>query len=171
MYHHDLDSDNSCTINGEFAEKFFVERFKERFGVEPVKAQEQQDKHHIDYFCKVKNHEMTCDVKYPKKIRREDNEVSNDFTWIELCSKGFPGWVFGKQDYIAFLLPNCREFLMVPRKKLEEYCRNSIITEVVLQQDQAYHKVYVRVNTKLEVDAVTLMSYKELEQIEKTWRM
>lgn len=176
MYRHSLDLTGNAAEEGDFAQQLFVQKFKERFGVEPTKTSLEEDRlEHKDYKFALRDnkgviHSSHCDVKAPKRIRREDTEASKDFTWVEFMSKGFPGWIYGKQDWIAFLLPDWQTFLMVKREKLLAVCNALVMQRFVLNSDEAYHKLYCRPETTLGmIDVLSLISYDEIKACEGNW--
>lgn len=178
MYRHSLDTTGKCSEDGSYAEQLFVKKFYERFKTEPIKTKKEDDKYkHIDYTFSIKDkngvlHEASCDVKYPKKIRREDKEVSKDFTWVEFVSKGHPGWMYGEQKYIAFLLPDYQTFLMVSRERLLTVCNALVSQEFVLRPDEAFHKLYCRPQLTLGLaDVMSLISYDELKTCSGNWEL
>lgn len=178
MYQHEFDVTGKCSEDGFWAEQLFEKKFFERFRVKPIKSKKNDDKYkHIDYTFSIldkngKIHTSSCDVKYPKRIRREDKEVSKEFTWIEFCSNGHPGWIYGQQKYIAFLLPDYQTFLMVDREKLLLTLKALVSQEIVLNQNEAFHKLFCRPNRNLGLtDTMTLVSYDDLKACGGNWEL
>lgn len=103
--------------------------------------------------------EFRFEVKCQKRLRREDDQTSAEWVWIEFKNiRGNPGWLYGKADIIAFEMAD--HFLLVKRQDLSDLAdklvdRFSFVREV----EQAQYRVYQRRN---RMDQVSLI---EINQI------
>lgn len=136
-YKNEFDKDGKSIEDGKRAENNFVRLFKKKFGVEPIKTPENQDKYdHIDYIMKIGSHEATVDVKSWKK--------NDKYVWVEFVSYGKLGWLYGKADYIAFENPDEQSFIVIDRKHLVAYVKCLCCVEFTNNKDEAVCKIYVR---------------------------
>lgn len=167
MYVYPEDKGQVCSTKGHYAEDLFVKTYNEKFGNKPVKTSVDEDRYyHQDFKFKLNNQNLTCDVKYPKKITRHDTKVSDKYIWIEFITKGYPGWLFGKQDYLAFLMPDFKTFKLVKRDELFQVCCQLVdIHTVVTDIRDALYKIYRRSNRfGYKHDMISLIKYEDLDR-------
>ena len=94
-----------------------------------VKSTKQQDLYeHWDVEGVLEGTRMKVDIKDVKKFNRKDMEPQDEMACVEYVGvKGYPGWVQGKADAIAFkrnkykwLVVNRQELWDMVKAKLEE---------------------------------------------------
>ena len=144
-YVNEFDKDKVDITDGKRAESNFVRLFKNKFGVEPLRATEFDDKHnHIDFYLIVKKgdttHKITTDIKSWKK--------EPEHVWVELVSYGKLGWLYGKADYIGFEMPDEKSFIMVKRVALVSLIKTACVAEFTNNKDEALFRLYVRYKGK-----------------------
>ena len=167
MYVYSEDKGKICSINGHYAEDLFVESYDKNFGIKPIKTSVNEDRYnHQDFKFILNNTQYTCDVKYPKKISRQDTTFSSEYLWVEYITKGFPGWLFGKQDYLAFLMPDLKTFKLVKTNELFNVCSKLVnLHEQVYDTSQALYKLYRRSNRfGYKDDMLSLIKYEDLDK-------
>lgn len=167
MYVYSEDVKQTCAINGTYAEELFVKTYLQKFGNEPKKTTVDEDRYnHQDYRFILGSNTVTCDVKYPKKISRHDQTFSSEYLWVEYQTKGYTGWLFGKQDYLAFLMPDLKTFKLVKREELVAVC-NQLVQKLspVFYPDEALYKMYHRHNRfDYGDDLLSLIKYEDLDK-------
>lgn len=158
MYVNQFDKGGIKSAEGNRAEQNFADLFKERFGVEPIKATADENRFlHIDYWMMVGNRKASVDVKSWK--------YEKDNVWVEFVSYGRLGWIYGGADYIGFETPDMENFIMVKREELEEYVRKKCSITFVDNKEKAVYNLYVRVkenNGVMWFDCVTLIPRNDL---------
>ena len=98
----------------------------------PVRATKQQDMfEHWDVEGELKGKHMKFDIKGMKKFNRKDPETQDKMACIEYVGvKGYPGWVCGKADAIAFKRKKNKEsnfeWLVVNRELLWQYLKSKL---------------------------------------------
>lgn len=153
-------------IEGEISEKKFEKILNSR-GFKFRKSTPYEDSiYHIDYYaCRthdLKNFDknaLSFDVKSKKRVSRNNKNYSTDFIWIELKNvKGYDGWLYGSQQFIAFEFENY--FLIVNRESLLEKV-NSLISNAkkVFRSTDALYNLYTRKNRK---DCITMITVSDL---------
>ena len=113
-------------------EEFYQEGIKDEYlvmniveqclGGKTFKANEEDDKYkHIDfYWDSPKKGLMGIDVKGIKKNNRKDDKKDDNINWIELQGiTGYPGWIYGEAEYIAFR--TYKDIIFVKREVLIEF--------------------------------------------------
>ena len=167
MYTYSEDKGQVCSINGHYAEDLFVKTYNDKFGNKPIKTSVDEDRYkHQDYKFVWNNTNVTCDVKYPKKVSRQDTTFSSEYLWVEYITKGYPGWLFGEQDYLAFLMPDLNTFKLVKRDELFNICSSLVnIYDHVYDTSQALYKIYRRSNRfGYKDDMLSLIKYSDLDK-------
>ena len=88
----------------------------------------------------------TKSYKYDVKGLRRNSRagpIDPDITWIESKNtRGEPGWVHGKADYVAFEQPNT--WVIVDRERLLDFMRKKIDPVFVDNVGDALYKLYQR---------------------------
>lgn len=128
-------------IMGSTAEELFRKIMTDE-GSTVLKSSTKQDIYdHIDFLVDGKSY----DVKGEKRLQRDTDDV-DDSIWLEKMNvRGKPGWVYGKADYIAFLIKN--EFWIVDRAKLATYLDTIIECDTIFPIKR-YKKWYRRAGRK-----------------------
>lgn len=122
-------------ITGFRAERYFVKTVS-KLGKTIIPATDDQNKkEHIDFIIDGKSYE----VKGQKRLRRipegKENLYKNLYDyrpviWLEVVGiSGYPGWLYGKADYIAHVVGN--EFWIIPRKALLKYTLDLVKDETI----------------------------------------
>ena len=96
-------------------------------GGKTFKANEEDDKYrHIDFFWESpKKGLIGIDVKGIKKNNRNDKKKDDSINWIELQGvTGYPGWVYGEAEYIAFR--TYTDIIFVKREVLVEFAEKTV---------------------------------------------
>jgi hypothetical protein len=129
--------------DGLRAEELFA-KLCEREGIEVKKSSTDEDiMGRIDYHLWNKGKKLTVDVKAMKSIKawgkKQDKKI-----WVELKSKGYPGWLYAG-------------------KALREWCDANIDRSVYcMYPDEAELIVYLRPGTN---DELSLVDAKEIEKL------
>ena len=117
----------------------------------------QEQVSHIDWIC----NKGAIDVKAMKRINRS-GDIQSKVIWIEFKgNSGRKGWLYGKQDYVAFEAPD--RFVLVKRADLQKLCEKICDTESrVDSAKDALYKIYTR---KGKLDQISLIHFNDLFQI------
>lgn len=155
--------------NGE-SMKFGLEveqKFKElaeNKGFTVLKSSREDDiKKHIDFTMTNKIYSKTIDVKGMRKISRSDNEVQDDWLWIEIhgVNKTNKGWLYGgKADLIGFQTKT--NFILVERLDLLKLIPHLVKKEYVKSPNEAKYMLYKR---KDRFDIITMINIRDLYPI------
>lgn len=154
-------------VQGHNAEQLFVDQFKKR-GYKVIKSSIGSDIHdHIDFTVSKKGKSFTVDVKSEK----DENKVYIEFKNV----RGNDGWLYGKQDYIAFVFK--KEIILVKRSKLQEMMEESMDLSVKPMKASIEQYYYVYEDEALYVllqrygreDSVALIPRNRLYDIEKSY--
>lgn len=113
-------------MRGLSAEAKVMSLTQSYFGGECVKSSKREDMFkHIDFFWIKDDHKISFDVKACKKGNRKDSDVDDQINWIEIQNiRGNPGWIYGKEDYVAFCTLN--SVIYVPRYRIPSFVNNKI---------------------------------------------
>lgn len=133
-------------------------RFKRVFSIidpdiKPATKEEQFK--HIDWHSVI----GTIDVKAMKRVTR-NSELQTEYIWIEFMNiAGYDGWLYGKQDWVAFEQVN--GFLFVRRGRLAKLA-NSLcdLTQKVSKAGDALYKSYTRKDAE---DVISMIKYSDLD--------
>jgi hypothetical protein len=90
---------------GLIDESFVMDAVKHTLGGEVEKSSGNEDvRDHIDFWWdSPKKGRIGIDVKGIKKNSRSDKKPDDTIQWLELQGvTGYPGWLYGKAEYIAF---------------------------------------------------------------------
>lgn len=164
-YQHRLDTTGQCVQRGDKAELRCYQILKS-MGRDVRLATVEEQKKHIDLVIIKNGKEITVDVKARKKIGRGDNATSDDYIWLELFTQNMPGWLIGKEDFVAFEIDE-NAFYMVEREKLLIYFIQNTLPEakIVNSPIDSCHKWYKRENGQGKYDIITTIRYDELFSI------
>lgn len=109
-------------------DEYFVMNIVEQYlGGKTIKADEKDDKYkHIDfYWDSPKKGIIGIDVKGIKKNNRSDDKKDDTINWIEIQGvTGYPGWIYGEAEYIAFR--TYTDVIFVKREVLVEFAEKVI---------------------------------------------
>ena len=134
----------------------------ERDGIEVRKSSTEEDiMGRIDYHLDKDGMNLTVDVKAMKAIKAWGNKQEKKI-WVELQSKGYPGWLYaGKADFIAFEMKDY--FLLVVKDTLRKWCDEHIDKRVYCMfPEEAELVVYLRPGTNDELSLVDAEEIKKL---------
>jgi hypothetical protein len=118
--------------NGLNDEYFVKDCIECTFGGSCYKSSANEDKYsHIDlWWDSPKGLRLGIDVKGIKKSHRYDNNIDDSIHWIEYRNiYGYPGWIYGKSDYIAFITKD--KIIFVRTKKLCKYSEDIIDGKII----------------------------------------
>ena len=137
---------------GRDAERSFVETFESQ-GHRCVKSTRHENmREHWDFLVDDK---YKVEVKARKKERRDDKSPNDEWIYVEFKNIiGYPGWLYGRADYIAFERPN--GFLVVPRVLLVKAAEDKI--KLVWTDRPTPYKSYRRWNRSDEHVGVLLIN-------------
>lgn len=138
----------------DFRKKFFLRgkeiegQFKKQLGGAVTGATLEEDKYkHWDLRVGYK-----IDVKGLKKLRRSDARTNQNYHWVEIQgTSGYPGWLYGEADYIAFELD--KYWVIVERLALVKYIESNTMDKFSTSPLPGWK--YNRAKTK---DITTLIS-------------
>lgn len=177
-YKNENDKTGRAAKRGREAEILFAKRFHAKFGIWPIKTDTYRDTfEHVDFDAAIKDeydevHTGSWDVK-SLKPRSEKVGYVEKWVWVEFLTYGHLGWLFGKADWIAFLMP-CGKFLCVNRKQLLDYCKATVNhLSFVTDKSKAPYNIYVRWHMKDGKwcqDLMTLIPTRKLFSLEH-WKL
>ena len=170
---HRLDPKGKSFSCGNEAQHLFYTSFEKRFGKHTIVEASVEDDilNRQDFvICVQKDgvlHSATVDVKSYKYINRQDNNPSNSCTWVEFMSKNRKGWLYGKEDYVAFLSPRKDKFLVVKKEDLRELAeRKCLGNSYVDRAEDALYNLYMRKERRdngiIKIDIISLIRYKDI---------
>lgn len=123
---------------------------------------------HIDLFLIRNGKTHSFDIKAQKRVSRSNSNYSDEIIWIELKNvNGNSGWLYGKQDFIAFEQADC--FIVVNRLSLVDYIESFINNDLpyVNSSKDALYKLYQRNGRK---DCITQIRTSDLYKLKhKIW--
>jgi hypothetical protein len=142
---------------GQETESNFGDLLKQQFKeVRPATLPEQYD--HIDWICE----KGTIDVKAMKRISR-GSEIQSEFIWVEFRNNaGLDGWLYGKQDWIAFESPD--RYVLVRRSELLSFCL--ALCDLENRVDQAKDALYRGYTRDGRRDLIAMIRFDDLFKIE-----
>ena len=156
MYRNQHDKDGTCAVMGNAAQERFDEVITSMNGTSTPSTTQEDIHSHIDRYVKLDDNEFSVDVKSAKATRR-DGSIVIDEVWVELINvQGNNGWLFGKEDFLAFELKKYN-FLLVPRLLLAKLCKEKIDTNcIVSRPEDALYKLYSREGRKDMISRIKL---------------
>lgn len=118
---------------------------EDTFGGTVEFATEDEDKKlHVDFWWNSpKKGRLGVDVKGIRK--NDDGEYDDTFAWLEFQNNwGFPGWIYGHEDYIAFT--TFTKVVYVKREILQKYAEGKLgnRTNYSMNKPKEYFKLYKR---------------------------
>lgn len=163
-----LDPDGTKRKEGYVVEDMFINLLKSK-GFEVLDYDKKKDIYeHKDIQFIHDGQVRSCDVKSPKRLRHSDGEYLNG-TWLEAVGPtGHPGWIYGKEDFVAFLKPDYKTFLCATLEDLQHLWESKNITNRTYMIETAWGNWYRRKNTK---EKISLFTYDEIEQLPHTVKM
>lgn len=163
VYCHKKDKTKRTGYDGAYAQDLFVSSVR-KMGFNVYNTSLSENKYlHKDYIIEQNGLKISTDVKYPKRISRYDTKPSSEWLWVEFVgTKGYPGWLYGKEDTISFLMPDFKNFMMVNRNELKDLCEKICSNEFVSNTTEAYYKRYTRTRTG-EQDVISLIRYDDIK--------
>ena len=112
---------------GLIDESFVMDAVKHTLGGEVEKSSRNEDvRDHIDFWWdSPKKGRIGIDVKGIKKNNRGDKKLDDSIQWLELQGvTGYPGWLYGKAEYIAFR--TFTKIIFVKRDRLLSFALESV---------------------------------------------
>lgn len=112
---------------GLIDESFVMDAVKHTLGGEVEKSSRFEDvRDHIDFWWdSPKKGRIGIDVKGIKKNSRSDKKPDDTIQWLELQGvTGYPGWLYGKAEYIAFR--TFTKIIFVKREKLLSFALEKV---------------------------------------------
>lgn len=136
------------------------DRFRRVFSYidpDPKEASREEQFDHIDYHSII----GTIDVKAMKRVARS-GERQTRFLWVEFRNvAGMNGWLYGKQDWMAFEKRD--GFIFVKREDLKNLAIKLCDTESYVDSPRdALYRVYSRRDAD---DVISMIKYSDLECI------
>ena len=161
MYINRFDINAECATRGKSAEDLF-ELFLQQTGKKYRPASLIEQYNHIDFIIFVEK-EVSIDVKGPKKISRTNFSADSDFIWVEFVNvRGDKGWLYGKNDLLAFYRTSDSSFYVVRTKELAELCEKLCDNKRVYSPQNALYHRYTRAGRK---DVISMIRYDDLSKI------
>ena len=138
---------NNFLKSGKIQEKEFAKLFRDS----TLSSKKEDMFEHWDVKISYK-----FDVKGLKKIKRNNDEVDENFHYIEIKNvNGNLGWLYGQADYFVFELK--KYWIIVEKIKLQEFIKSNTIKEYV--KFPTLNKLYQRSGRN---DVITLVSSYDL---------
>ena len=114
-------------LSGRLDEDFVMDAVKHTLGGEVTRSTKDEDiNRHIDFWWdSPKKGRIGIDVKGIKKNSRSDKKPDDTIQWLELQGvTGYPGWLYGKAEYIAFR--TFTKIIFVKREKLLSFALEKV---------------------------------------------
>ena len=159
-----------CLERGDQAEQLFLRLISSK-GYSYKKSSQYEDiNEHWDYLIEKDGKSWKVEVKGIKRIQRMDDEVQDEWIWVELhgVRPNDPGWLYGsKADIIAFEMKD--SFILVKRDHLIELVERIVdFNSQVNFSREAKYRIYQRPG---RADKITLIESKRLKTIQHTeWK-
>jgi hypothetical protein len=162
-----------CHIIDKIASDLFMDMCLKK-GVLYNKASRDEDMfEHWDYRIEAKDIDWKIDLKGMKRINSKDTVVDDSLLLIELNNvNGDMGWVYGKADYIVFLIRGA--FLFVKREKIVEYLEKNIdLDQEVCEStdDKKPYIMYQRKQTNRKDRFIYLPKREIVKLADKCWKL
>lgn len=161
MYINKYDKNKSCSRMGTSAENNFKLVVESHNGIAESASRKENIYDHIDFRVTLFNKKFTVDVKGAKRDSRY-GDINTDIVWVEFLNvSGNAGWLFGKEDFIAFETEQYN-FVIFDRKKLGVWCKQVVNRDkLVTSASEALYRLYRRSGRK------DLLSIIKLEDAKK----
>lgn len=164
MYVNQFDVSSECAKTGKSAEDLF-EKFLKDTKKKYRRANLAEQYNHVDFVVHL-NRDIKIDVKGPKKISRSDTSNNNELIWVEFVNvRGEKGWLYGKNDLIAFYQTKDKAFYVVRTKDLAELCEKICDNKRVLYAQEALYHKYTRFGRK---DILSMIKFEDLLKLHYT---
>ena len=113
---------SKSTIDGRTTEDLFQKSAANHYW-NAIKADTQDDKYNgIDFYIRAGALNHSVQVKGPRRVGRNDQEYSTEFTWLELKNvAGGSGSLLKETTFTALYMPWVKKFILFPTKELREY--------------------------------------------------
>lgn len=117
---------------GTTDENFIMEATEHFFGGKCYRSSDEETRRredrydHIDFWWdSPKKGKIGVDAKGLKKSKRTDANYDDTIQWLELKGvTGYPGWLYGKAEYIAFRTNNA--IIYTRRDKLAKFAEEKV---------------------------------------------
>lgn len=165
---------SSYLKKGKIVEQIFIAALEEKLRLSSNvisyeinnSSKEDDINKHIDIFLTYTDEdgEKHCsfDVKGLKKRHRSDKKYMENESWIELVNvNGNKGWLYGKEDYIAFETKD--NFIIVRKSELIPLVTSKCTEETIyneLPEENYYYKYYQR---RGKCDKMIIVPFSDLE--------
>ena len=162
MYINKFDNKAECALTGEKAEELF-ELFLKKSGKKYRRATLAEQYEHVDFIVTTPKREITVDVKATKKAQRSNTTFNNDIIWVEFKNvRGDKGWLYGKNELIAFYREIDTSFYVVRTTELAELCERICDNKRVFYPNEALYHKYTRMGRK---DSISMIQFSDLLKI------
>lgn len=150
-WQHKQDKNGECAKRGREAE-LELEAIYKRNRFKFRRANEKEQKAHIDHIVETPKGTWKVDVKSEKKWNRSDECIDGSILWVEFSNEFSAriGWLKGQADTIAIQRKN--DFVLVPRLELYELSKALVDLKDFTRKPQLY-KSYRRYGKKYEHSA------------------
>jgi hypothetical protein len=154
-----FDKTGECKSRGEIAENLFKNLMEKRgYKVIPT-TRDQQISNWGDFIININGQDIFYEIKGLKKIGRKDDNINNEFVWIELQkTNGDLGFLYGNFSKIVFQFTNSA-FIIVDRLDLVKLVEKNLKNEYVKYSSDALYCLYKRYGRN---DLLTLILFKDL---------
>lgn len=156
-----LDKKDSLELGNKAENLFILTAAKQGWKIS-ASSKDQNINEHWDFQIEKDDQKFKVEVKSEKRIQRNDDNLQNNFIWVELRNvRGEIGWLFGKTDLIAF--EKEKTFFFVKRLDLLAVVNKKVnLTAKVKSAKDALYKIYTRGGRK---DKLTLLPISDIEPI------
>jgi len=144
MYVHKYDRRNAAEIVSK-AERIFASVAGNLGYLIRASTTDENRIKRVDFYLEKDNEVKGVDVKARKKICGSDKKPNDYWTWVEFkTAGGFPGWMDGESDYIAFEKED--HFLVVNTESLKKLAESLVdrSKEFVKSCEEAKYRIYQR---------------------------
>jgi len=148
---------------GQTAEDIFFDHFRSNHKKIRTATTMENRKRHYDFvvFEESLGRHIRVEVK-SMKARKRGQQPDPNIIYLEVHNiDGFPGWVYGEADYVAFQTPT--GFMMVNRIRLVEKVNHYFTRLPYVTESGIDYTLYGRFNRK---DLVMILPFSEISQIE-----
>jgi hypothetical protein len=134
-----------------------------QYNIKYEEANDRTDMYdHIDCFLSCNNMRFSIDYKSSKILLDEKTNPLNEWVWIEFKNvRGDDGWIYGKADYIVWVLKN--QLWFVNRKNLLQFTLRKLKENNNQHTDyknDANYKWYKRFNRNDLITKISLLDIK-----------
>ena len=164
MYIHKYGRRNAAEI-GSKAERIFASVAGNLGYVIRASTEDENRIKRVDFYLDKDKEIKGVDVKARKKICSHDKKYNDHWTWVEFqTANGFPGWMYGESDYIAFEKED--HFLVVNTESLRNLAESLVdrSKEFVKTSGEARYRIYQRRGEE-ELSLIKTSDIKKLKRI------